>query len=248
MTDLPRWLNPTTVLTTEDDARVAGRAGAVGAFLQAANGLLGGLIIAVNIDGYLAQLRRVTVTLHGENSAAGQAGLAMMTPSLVYFTIATSVVISLVYAVLGWVQWRKPNAVIPLLLGLFSAYGLLTMALSGLNREVRPGSVSDLAVAVGRGGRGGLAGAVLQRFPGREPAEPTAPGRRRLGLLLAPDHVDVLELQLERGDGRDSACPGPRPRRRRRPGLRPFGPTGGRSCQPRRGCAPRRRGRPTCPG
>ncbi len=73
----------------------------MGAFLQAANGLLGGLIIAVNIDGYLAQLRRVTVTLYGENSAAGQAGLAMMTPSLVYFTIATSVVISLIARAAG---------------------------------------------------------------------------------------------------------------------------------------------------
>ncbi len=133
MTDLSRWLDPTTVLTTEEEARTAGRGGAAGAFLQAAHGLLGALIIAVNVDGYLAQLRRVTIAMYGEGTPVGQASLAMMTPTMVYFTVATSVVVALVYAVVGWVQWRKPNVIIPLLLGLFTAYGVLSVLLSVLN-------------------------------------------------------------------------------------------------------------------
>lgn len=133
MIDLSRWINPTTVLTTEAEARAAGRAGAAGAFLQAANGLLGALVVALNIDGYLGVMRRTTAAVYGEGSEAGRAGLAMMTPAMVYFIIATSVAVALVYVVLGWVQWRKPNVVIPLLLGLLSGYGLLTMVLSVLN-------------------------------------------------------------------------------------------------------------------
>lgn len=136
MIDLSRWINPTTVLTTEADAHAVGQAGAAGAFLQAANGLLGALVVALDIDGYLALMRRGTAAIYGEGSEAGQAGLAMMTPAMVYFIIATSVATALVYVVLGWVQWRKPNVVIPLLLGLLSAYGLLTMFLSLLNGKV----------------------------------------------------------------------------------------------------------------
>jgi hypothetical protein len=136
MIDLSRWINPTTVLTTEAEAHAAGRAGAAGAWLQAANGLLGALVIALDVDGYLALMRRTTAAIYGEGSEMGQAGLAMMTPAMVYFTIATSVVAALVYVVLGWVQWRKPNVVIPLLLGLLTAYGLLTMLLSVLNGKV----------------------------------------------------------------------------------------------------------------
>ena len=149
MTDLSRWINPTTVLTTEGEARTAGQAGAAGAFLQVANVLLGVLIIAVNVDGYLAQLRRAAVAVYGENSAAGQAGLAIMTPAMVYFTIATSVVIALVYVVLGWVQWRKPNVVIPLLLGLLTAYGLCTMLLSLVNGTAANAQVPLWRMAVG---------------------------------------------------------------------------------------------------
>lgn len=136
MIDLSRWINPTTVLTTEADAHAVGQAGAAGAFLQAANGLLGALVVALDIDGYLALMRRGMAAIYGEGSEAGQAGLAMMTPAMVYFIIATSVATALVYVVLGWVQWRKPNVVIPLLLGLLSAYGLLTMFLSLLNGKV----------------------------------------------------------------------------------------------------------------
>jgi len=133
MTDLSRWLNPAAAISTEDEALASGRAGAVGAFVTAAHGLFGALLIAVNIDGYLAQLRSVTSTMYGENSQAGQAAMAMMGPAMVYTTLALSFGIAAVFVVLGAVQWRKPNPVIPLLLGLLALYSLLMLILGMVN-------------------------------------------------------------------------------------------------------------------
>ena len=57
----------------------------------------------------------------------------MMTPQFVYITAVTSLIFALVIVVVGVVQWRKPNLVIPLILGLLTAYGLLTLLLGLLN-------------------------------------------------------------------------------------------------------------------
>ncbi|MEJ2816248.1 MULTISPECIES: hypothetical protein [unclassified Caulobacter] len=133
MNDLSRWLNPAAAISTEDEALASGRAGAVGAFVSAAHGLFGAALIAVNIDGYLAQLRAVTATMYGESSQAGQAALAMMGPAMVYTTLAMSVGFAAVFAIVGVVQWRKPNAVIPLLLGLLALYSLLMLVLNMAN-------------------------------------------------------------------------------------------------------------------
>lgn len=132
MTDLSRWFNPAVAISTEDEAVASGRAGAVGAFVVAAHGLFGAALIAVNIDGYLAQLRAVTATMYGESSQ-GHAAMAMMGPAMVYWTLTVSVVMAAVFAVLGVVQWRKPNAVIPLLMGLLTLYSLVMMLLGMVN-------------------------------------------------------------------------------------------------------------------
>lgn len=133
MTDLSRWFNPAVAISTEDEALASGRAGAVGAFVTAAHGLFGAALIAVNIDGYLAQLRAVTAAMYGQDSATGQAAMAMMGPAMVYWTLTVSVVMAAVFVVLGVVQWRKPNAVIPLLMGLLTLYSLVTMLLAMVN-------------------------------------------------------------------------------------------------------------------
>jgi len=132
MTDLSRWLNPAAAISTEDEALASGRAGAVGAFVTAAHGLFGAALIAVNIDGYLAQLRSATTAMYGESSQ-GQAAMAMMGPAMVYWTLTVSVVMAAVFAVLGVVQWRKPNAAIPLLMGLLTLYSVVMMLLTMVN-------------------------------------------------------------------------------------------------------------------
>jgi hypothetical protein len=126
-------INPARPVKTEDEARAAARAGAWGAFLMAAPGMVVALNMLFTTDAYLAKLRTATVAMYGEGSAMAQSALLMMTPQFVYFTAVTSLVFALVIVVLGVVQWRKPNLVIPLILGLLTAYGLL-MLLLGLLR------------------------------------------------------------------------------------------------------------------
>jgi hypothetical protein len=133
VTDLLRVINPMAPIETESDARTAGRAGAIGAFLMAAAGVIGALEMILTVDAYLAVMRDTTVAMYGEGTETTRAALTMMTPTMVYMTAAFSLVVVLVYAVLGAVQWRKPNAVIPLLLGLWSAYGLLMVLIGHLN-------------------------------------------------------------------------------------------------------------------
>jgi hypothetical protein len=131
--DLSRMINPTTPIQTEGDALAVGRAGALGAFLMAAASVVGALEIVLSVDTYLAKMRQATIAMYGEGTEVARTALSMMTPSMIYMTVAVTLVFALIYAVLGAVQWRKPNVVIPLLLGLLSAYGLLTMLLGHLN-------------------------------------------------------------------------------------------------------------------
>ena len=145
--DLVRILNPTLPLATEADAVAAGRAGAVAAFLTAASSLFGALMIILTADAYVAQLRETTIAMYGATSETAKASLAMMTPTLVYFTAITSLVFAAVYVVLGVVQWRKPNTVIPLLLGLFAVYGLVMMAIGHLSGSI---AASHLHIPVWR--------------------------------------------------------------------------------------------------
>jgi hypothetical protein len=136
-------INPTKPVKTEDEARAAARAGAWGAFLMAVPGAAVALNMLFTADAYLAKLRAATIALYGEGSATAQAAMTMMTPQFVYITGATSLIFALVIVVLGVVQWRKPNLVIPLILGLLTAYGLLTLLLGLVN-----GSAASAAMAI----------------------------------------------------------------------------------------------------
>ena len=136
MTDLLRLLNPTTRLEGESDALAAGRAGALGAFLLAVGGVIGAVIVVLTADSYAAQLRTAALAMHGDPKAA-QKTAALMTPTLVYASAIYSVVCALVLVVLGAVQRRKPNTIIPLILGLLTAYSVLMFVIGKL-----PGAMS----------------------------------------------------------------------------------------------------------
>jgi hypothetical protein len=126
-------INPTKPVKTEDEARAAARAGAWGAFVMAVPSAAAALNMLLTADAYLVKLRAATVALYGEGSATAEAALTMMTPQFVYITAVTSLIFALVIVVVGVVQWRKPNLVIPLILGLLTAYGLLTLLLGLVN-------------------------------------------------------------------------------------------------------------------
>lgn len=129
MADYLRMINPATSVATEDEAATAARAGALGAFLMAVPGVVASVAMLVDIDGYLAKLRHVMAVMYGETSEVFRMSVATLTPQLIYFSATWGVALSLGIVVLGVVQWRKPNPIVPLLLGLFTAYGLLMLIL-----------------------------------------------------------------------------------------------------------------------
>jgi hypothetical protein len=131
--DYLRVINPTTPLVNTADATTAARAGAIGAFLMAASGAMAGLIMIFTAESYAAQLRQVAETMYGQGSETARASAAMMTPALVYMSAAMSLLFAVGIAVLGVVQWRKLTKLIPLILGLFTLYGLLMLGLGKVN-------------------------------------------------------------------------------------------------------------------
>lgn len=133
MLDLSRWFNPFAEVRTEDDALIVGRAGTIGAFLMALNSVFVALIAALKIGPDMARLQRDTAATLGHQTPAAREALSMIGPTMVYFFLAISVVFALAYAVLGVVQWRNPNRVIPLLIGLVALNDLLTTARGLLN-------------------------------------------------------------------------------------------------------------------
>jgi hypothetical protein len=133
MIDLSRWFNPAAALSTEGEALAACRAGAVGAFVMAANGLFGVLLTVTQIGPDMARLHRETAATLGHQTPAAREALSTIGPAMVYFILGVSGVLALVVAILGVVQWRKPNLVIPPPLGLVALYGLLTTVMGLVN-------------------------------------------------------------------------------------------------------------------
>lgn len=129
MTDYLRMINPTTSVVTEKEAATAARAGTLGAFLMAVPGFVASAAMLLDVDGYLAKLRRVMAIMYGGTSDLFQVSAAALTPQLVYISAFWGVALSLGIVILGVVQWRKPNPIIPFVLGLFTAYGLLMLLL-----------------------------------------------------------------------------------------------------------------------
>ncbi|KRA64686.1 hypothetical protein ASD79_19755 [Caulobacter sp. Root655] len=145
--DYLRVINPTTPLDNVADATTAARAGALGAFLLAASGAIGGLIVIFTAESYAAKLRHVAEAMYGQGSEIARASAVMMTPALVYMSAAMSLLFALGIAVLGVVQWRKLTRLIPLILGLLTLYGLLMLGLGKINGNP---TVADMQIPLWR--------------------------------------------------------------------------------------------------
>ncbi len=114
-------MNPTAPLNSEADARTAARASAISIFIGVVMGVISVLML---MNGGMAEMQAaVEAQAAADPQTAGMAG-AMMQGAL-YFTIFL-VVIQLI---LGFVQWAKPNIVIPILFLILVVYGLGSTAL-----------------------------------------------------------------------------------------------------------------------
>ena len=116
MTDWAKAINPTSPLTTEADALAAARASAIAIFLGAAFGAVG--VIMMLTGGMEAMEAAMVAAAGGDEATAGMMG------GMAQFALYMSIGMAVIELILGFVQWTKPNKVIPILFIVLVVYGL----------------------------------------------------------------------------------------------------------------------------
>ncbi|GAA0626496.1 hypothetical protein GCM10009422_24180 [Brevundimonas kwangchunensis] len=118
MTDWIKASNPATPITTEADAIAAARASAIAIFLGAVWGIVGLVYMMTAGSGALeaaaAQAAADTPEMPGMANVVTQAALWM------------GIGLTVVQLIIGFVQWAKPNIVIPIIFVILVAFGLVT--------------------------------------------------------------------------------------------------------------------------
>lgn len=122
MTDIIKAMNPTAPLTTEEAALAAARVSAVGIVVGAINQVIGGWY-ATTPDAQAAAARAVE-SLTGQ--PVDPAALAQQSQIGLYMT-GGFIVLQLI---LAFVQWKKPNMVLPILFLVLVIWGLGTGVLA----------------------------------------------------------------------------------------------------------------------
>lgn len=144
MTDWTKAMNPTSPLNTEAEALAAARASAIAIFLGVVWGIVG--VIYLMTSGQEAMQAAMAAAGGGE-ATAGMAG------SMAQLALYMAIGLVVIQAILGFVQWTKPNKVIPILFIILVVYGLGSTALGQLMADqmgVPEGSQGPLwLVAVG---------------------------------------------------------------------------------------------------
>lgn len=120
-----RLLNPLRPVAAEE-ADTAARLGAWGAFVAAASVLVGAVMLYLDRERTAAEVRAVLL----RQGADGRA-LEMVDFGAIIFPLWIAAAMMLVYLLFGLVQWHRRTRAIPLIMFLFSAYGL-AMVLLGL--------------------------------------------------------------------------------------------------------------------
>jgi preprotein translocase subunit SecG len=121
MTDWAKAMNPTSPLNTEAEALAAARASAIAIFLGALWGLVG--VIYLMTAGQEAM---AAAFAQGAADAPEMAGMAGTMSQVALWTAGFFVVLQLI---LGFVQWKKPNKVLPILFIILVVYGIGSAAL-----------------------------------------------------------------------------------------------------------------------
>jgi hypothetical protein len=118
MTDWIKASNPTAPITTEAEAIGAARASAVAIFLGVIWGAVG---IFLLMSGGSAEIEAAMAEASAD--APGMAGLGAMAMQIAMWSAIGICVIQLV---LGFVQWTRPNVVIPIIFAILVAFGLVS--------------------------------------------------------------------------------------------------------------------------
>lgn len=136
MTDWIRASNPTTPISTEDEAIASARASALAIFLGVLWGVVG--VVYLMTAGQAIMDAAVAQASAQNPDAAGMAGV--MAQGIVGLSIAFVVV----QLVVGLVQWFKPGVVIPIIFALLVAFGLVTglMAAFGIGQPDTPAALA----------------------------------------------------------------------------------------------------------
>ena len=123
MTDWIKASNPMTPITNEAEAIAAARASAIAIFLGVLWGVVG---IAILMTTGAAAMEAALA-----DAAADSPEVAGMGGFLTQFAIWSAVAMVVIQAILGFVQWAKPNIVIPIIFLILVAFGLVS-GLAGL--------------------------------------------------------------------------------------------------------------------
>ena len=115
MNDWIKAMNPLSAAATEADARRAARASAIAIFIGVLYGVFG---LVVGMDAMKAGIE--------SQAAAQSAGSASM---MFQIAIGLAGALIVVQLVLGFVQWAKPNSIIPIIFVILVAYGLISVPL-----------------------------------------------------------------------------------------------------------------------
>ena len=115
MTDWAKAMNPASPLNTEAEALGAARASAIAIFL----GVVWGIISVVYMmTGGQEAMEAAMAAAGGDEATAG------MATSMAQFALYMAIGLVVIQAILGFVQWTKPNKVIPILFIILVVYGL----------------------------------------------------------------------------------------------------------------------------
>lgn len=118
MTDWVKASNPTSPITNEAEALAAARASALAIFL----GVLWGIVGII----YLMTAGQAIMDAAMAKAAADSPEVAGMTGVMTQAAIWMAVGFVVIQLVLGFVQWAKPNIVIPIIFVILVAFGLVS--------------------------------------------------------------------------------------------------------------------------
>lgn len=138
MNDWIKAMNPLSAAATEADALKAARASAIAIFIGAIYGVVG---LTVGMDAMKAGV---------EAQAAAQTPGMGDTMFMIAMGLGCALIV--VQLVLGFVQWAKPNSIIPIIFVILVAYGLVSIPLGHMmaeNMGVEPPHVPAWQMATG---------------------------------------------------------------------------------------------------
>lgn len=117
MTDWIRALNPTSPLATEAEALTAARASSLALFLSVLWSIIG--------IAYMLTAGQAAMDAAMKQAATDAPEMAGVISMVAQATLVFSAFWVLVQLVLGFVQWVKPNVVIPIIFAILAGLGLL---------------------------------------------------------------------------------------------------------------------------